>query len=83
MIAFRKDYNNDDNESDLIKKLKSLLEEIDLEVDSESDLLHLNFSELLDFIYYNLFVENKTSITINISKNQYNELFIKELDKHG
>jgi len=89
MIAFRKD--DDPTNSyykELLENLYDLLDESDLGAKHNQQIfppkdeyLNLNLSEILDFIYHNLFVENKTSISLQISKDASNNLFVKFINQ--
>jgi vancomycin resistance protein YoaR len=89
MIAFRKDDHSADSEyKELLEDLYALFHESNLHTKHNQQIFHpqeeqlnLNFSEILDFIYHNLFIENKTSISLQISKDASNNLFVKFINQ--
>jgi len=78
MIAFN---NNQSNEDKLNKAFQKLMKAVN-EVEPESLLggiepsthLDTNLSEIVDIMYQSLFIENKTSINLFITKNPDNSL---------
>ena len=90
MIAFRKDEDSTNSYyKELLEDLYDLLHEPDLHTKNNQQIfshkeehLNLNLSEILDFIYHNLFIENKTSISLQISKDANNNLFVKFINQN-
>ena len=78
MIAFN---NNQSNEDKLHKAFQKLMKAVN-EVEPESLLddiepstyLDTNLSEIVDVMYQSLFIDNKTSINLFITKNPDNSL---------
>ena len=79
MIAF----NNSNDEEDKLNKLQDILnfihpkDNLFEEVDTKSELDDTNISELIELVYFHLFLENQSEIDLSIKRKSNNALNIK------
>ena len=78
MIAFNKNQSNEDKLNKAFQKLMKAVNEVEpeslLDDIEPSTYLDTNLSEIVDIMYQSLFIENKTSINLFITKNPDNSL---------
>jgi hypothetical protein len=82
MIAFKNSDNEEEKPLKALEKLQKILDTLlDEDYDSGEDTLeNSNLSELIELVYFNLFLDQNDKITISVKKNQNNSLTIKILD---
>ncbi len=82
MIAFKNSDNEGEKPLKALEKLQKILDTLlDEDYDSGEDTLeNSNLSELIELVYFNLFLDQNDKITISVKKNQNNSLTIKILD---
>ena len=78
MIAFNKNQSNEDKLNKAFQKLMKAVNEVEpeslLDDIEPSTYLDTNLSEIVDVMYQSLFIDNKTSINLFITKNPDNSL---------
>jgi len=78
MIAFNNNQSNEDKLNKAFQKLMKAVNEVEpeslLDDIEPSTYLDTNLSEIVDIMYQSLFIENKTSINLFITKNPDNSL---------
>jgi len=84
MIAFNRNFGEDDYNDDKIdqaaKKLQKILEQVYYQAINEpheDEYEQTNLSELLSLTYQALFIDNHDLITLSIKKNKNNSLSLK------
>jgi len=82
MIAFKNSDNEEEKPLKALEKLQKILDSLlDEEYDSDEDVLeNSNLSELIELVYFNLFLDQNEKITLSVKKNQNNSLNIKILN---
>jgi hypothetical protein len=78
MIAFRKDQDPDKSEK-LLDKLEKILSKIyeDFDNDEIPTFEEVNLSDLLEIVYYNLYIQDNNYMNISIKKDKNNSLKLK------